>query len=98
MTKREVVGYIHVDSAMIFLLDPGRLLDWQYNSIIDTPVTGAATEVWLDEEPDADEVLGYKPRRTNDGVVVPTGSDDSFPVEIEYGTDGQPDAIRIQLR
>jgi hypothetical protein len=37
------------------------------------------------------------PRRTNDGVVIDTGSDGSFNVWVEYGADGQPASIRIDL-
>jgi hypothetical protein len=97
MRQRKVAGTIHVDSALILILDPGRLAEWQYDSVIDEIQSGDTAEIWLDEEPKAEEILGAVPRRTNDGVVVSTGSDGSFDVQVEYGPHGRPVSIHIDL-
>jgi hypothetical protein len=97
MRQRKVAGRVHVDSALILILDPGRLTEWQYNSVLDEIQDHDTAEIWLEKEPRAEEILGAVPRRTNDGVVVGTGTDGSFEVHIEYGPHGRPVSIRIDL-
>jgi hypothetical protein len=96
VSKRRVAGNVHVDSAQILILDPGRLTEWQYNSVIDTPRVENTAEVWLEESVTVENFLD-PPKRTNDGVVVDTGSDGSFSVQVEYGDHGFVTSIRIDL-
>ena len=58
-----------------------------------------AAEVWLENEDAEVTVENFldPPRRTNDGVVIETGSDGSFAMSVDYGDDGQPASIRIDL-
>jgi hypothetical protein len=86
------VGQIHVDSGQILILDPVRLTDIQYDSVVRTDRADHTAEVWLEREEDEVTIENFldAPRRTNDGVVVETGGGGSFSVLIEYGEDGMP--------
>src|SRR5262249_14484817 len=97
--ERKVVGRVHVDSAQILILDPVRLREVQYDSVVQTPRTDNAAEVWLEHEVGEVTVENFMdpPRRTNDGVVVNTAGDGSFSVWVEYGDDGLPRSIGIDL-
>jgi hypothetical protein len=99
MSERKRAGRVHVDSGQILILDPVRLQETQYDSVARTPRVEDAAEVWVENEKGEVTVENFldPPRRTNDGVVVDTGSDGSFSVWIEYGDDGSPRSIRIDL-
>jgi hypothetical protein len=95
-----IVGWVHVDSAQILILDPVRLKEVQYDSVVRGADDRKAAEVWIENEEGEITIENFldPPRRTNDGVVIATGSDGSFPITIEYGSDGEPASIRISLR
>ena len=89
-----------MDSGQILILDPGRLKnEVQYDSVVRTPRVRHAAEVWLEHEEGEVTIENFldPPRRTNDGVVVET-NDGSYSVWVEYGDDGLPTSIRIDLR
>jgi len=71
----------------------------QYDSVIRVPRVDHTAEVWLEREEGEVTIENFldPPRRTNDGVVIDTGSDGSFNVWVEYGANGQPASIRIDL-
>ena len=98
-SERKVVGRVHVDSAQILILDPGRLREVQYDSVVRTPRHDHAAEVWLENEVGEVTVENFMdpPSRTNDGIVVNTEGDGSFSVWVEYDEDGRPRSIGIDL-
>lgn len=93
------VGRVHIDSGQILILDPVRLTEVQYDSVVRAPRTDRAAEVWLESEEGEVTVENFldPPRRTNDAVVVGT-DDGSYAVWVEYGGDGRPSSIRVDLR
>ena len=97
MISRRNVGTVHVDSGQILILDPVRMTDWQYNAVVDAPRDRGAAEVWLEEVTTIEDAFADEVRRTNDGVVIETGGDGSFTVEVEYDERSQPSAVRIRL-
>jgi hypothetical protein len=98
-TDHKIVGQVHVDSAQILIMDPVRLRESQYDSVVRTPRDRHAAKVWLKNEEGEVTIENFMepPRRTNDGVVVDTGSDGSFSIEVECGEEGRPTSIRIDL-
>jgi hypothetical protein len=76
-------------SAQILILDPVRLAtETEYQRVVEVTLEKGAGEVWLRRGPDEE---------TNDGVALETRSDGVFPVYVDYGDDGQPKAVHIEL-
>ncbi len=98
-SRSRLVGHIHIDSAQILILDPVRLNETQYDSLMiaqASRVDGAA-EVWIENEPPTIENFLDPPRRTNDGVVVETGRDGSVSVFVDRAADGRLRSIRLEI-
>jgi hypothetical protein len=89
MADRKLVGHLRLDSAQILVLDPVRLgTEAEYQRVVQVTLEQGAGEVWLRDE-------GLE--TTNDGVAIETGSDGEFPVYVDYGDDGLPRGIHIDL-
>lgn len=98
--ERQIVGRVHVDSGQIVILDPGRLTEIQYESVVRALADKGAIEVWLEHEEGEVRVENFldPPTRTNDGVAISTGEDGSFPVWVEYDEDGTPRSLGVDIR
>ena len=98
---RRVVGRVNVDSGQIFIVEPMRLTEVQYDSVVRAlDEADGAVEVWIENELGEVTIENFldPPIRTNDGVAIRTNRDGSFPVWVEYDEEGLPTSIGIDLR